>query len=115
MVTTAHVTVFHTFLAQEPFILLLGGNAAVFLGGQSHATGDVALAATHLDGIGGDDGILVLAQVRHLNDSLVQPLGQREGAQINPYAARHGLVHAEVALAGEAVDGIGHVTGAARQ
>ena len=115
MLTAADVAVVHAFLAQEFLVFLLGGEATVLLGGQCHATHDVALAAAHLDGVGGDDGILIVAQVRHLDDSLVHALGQREGAQIDPHAASHRLIDTELARSTQAVDGIGHVTGAVGQ
>ena len=96
MRAAADVIVFHAFLAQVFLVLLLGSNAAIFLGGQCYAAHDIALATAHLDGVGSDDGILLVAVVRHLDNSLVHALGQRESAQIDPHAASHRLVHTEL-------------------
>ena len=109
VVAAADVAVFHAFLAQIFLVFLFGGDAAVLLGGQCHTAHDVALAATHLDGIGGDDRILFIAQVRDLDYRLVHALGQRESPQIDPHAACHRLVDTELAGTALAVDGIGHV------
>ena len=120
MVTAADIVILQARLAQTSLIvltigLLLGDDGQVFLGGQCHAAHDIALTATHTDGIGGDYGVLVLAQIRHLDNGLIHSLGQREGAQIYPHTACHGLIHAELACAAQAVDRIGHVAGTVGQ
>ena len=120
MVAAADVAVVHTGFAQTGLIVLtvgflLGHNGQVFLGGQGHTADDIALAATHTDSVGGNHGVLVLAQVRNLNNGLIHALGQRESAQIDPHATCHGLIHAELARAAQAVDRIGHIAGTVGQ
>ncbi len=115
MVTATDVAIVHTRLAEVFLVLLLGGDAAIFLGRQSHAAHNIAVSAAHLDGVGRDDGILVLAQVGYLNHSLIHALGQRECAHIYPHTTSHRLVNAELALSGLAIDGVSHITGAVGQ
>ena len=120
MVAAADVAVVHTFLAQVFLVvlalgLLLGDDGPVLLGGQGHAARDGAVAAAHADGVGGDDGIFILAEVGHLDDGLVHALGELESPQIDPHAASHRLIDAELARSAQAVDGIGHVAGTVGQ
>ena len=66
MVAAANVTVFHTGLTQAGLVvlalsLLLGDNVEVLLAGQGHTAGNGAITAAHLDGVGCDDGIFIVA------------------------------------------------------
>ena len=110
MVAAANVAIFHALLAEVFLVLLLGGNATVFLGRQSHAAHNIAVSAAHIDGVGRDDGILVLAQVGHLNHRFIHTLGQRESANIDPNSSCDRLINAELAFSSLAVDSVSHIT-----
>ncbi len=112
VLATAHILVVDAFLAQILGVLILLGYCLVLGGGQCHAAYNITFTTTHLDGIGGNYGIVVVAVIVESDNTLVHALGKLERTKINPHTASHRLVNDKLLAAFKAVDSVGGVMGA---